>query len=291
MGYLSENGLRKDGIFHFLMKKLIRIVLPCLVWTAIISGYKTLTIGSPFRFAFYFWYLYTLLACLIIEFSIRKILFKLTDRIIYVAVADILVLAAMIVFDVKRMFLSSMYPFFVAGVWFKTLARKKECQTVGELVKLVNKKSRVMMIVCGAIAASLFQYRWSFYMSDSSRTYIYCLRLVIAFLAIGGFVPLAAWFVGNDSSEKYGKVISFVERCGCQSLELYLMQTLFIQYMLSDLFKLLVNNGIMFFATNRFLVNFVLSPVFAVILTYGMLYMDKMYKSLHQKLIFSKSIK
>ena len=56
--------------------------------------------------------------------------------------------------------------------------------------------------------------------------------------------------------------------------------------MLSDLFKLLVNNGIMFFATNRFLVNFVLSPVFAVILTYGMLYMDKMYKSFYQKLYF-----
>ena len=283
-GYLSESSFEKDGIFRFIKKKIFRIVVPCLVWTAIVSGYRTFTLGVPFQFRFYFWYLYTLMACYVIELIIRKILLQFTDRISYMMVADIFVMAAMIAFDVKRMFLSSMYPFFVSGIWIRTLAKRKGCSTVTELMKCVDKKIRLVMAVCGVVAAVLFQYRWTFYVPDSSRIYIFYLRLVIAFFVIGGFVPFVVWFVGNASSGKGGKIISFVERCGSQSLELYLMQTLFIRYILSDLFRLLVYNGIMFFAANRFFVNFILAPAFSVILTCGMLYLDKIYKSFRPKM-------
>ena len=287
-GYLSESSFEKDGIFQFIKKKIFRIVIPCLAWTAIVSGYRTITMRTPFQFRFYFWYLYTLMACYIIELIIRKILLRFTDRVCYMAAVDVFVVVAMIVFDVKRMFLSSMYPFFVTGIWIRTLAKRKGCVTITELVKRVDKKLRLLMVVCGVVAAALFQYQWTFYVSDSSRTFIYYLRLVIGFLAIGGFVTIAAWFVEKYSFERCGKAISFTRSCGMNSLELYLMQTLFIQYLLSDIFKLLVRNEVMFFAVNRFFVNFIVSPVAAVILTCVMLHVDKVYKNFLQKLKFMK---
>lgn len=227
-GIFSFHSLERDGLGAYCRKRLMRILVPCILWNilnwVIVSSAKIVLGRGNISWPNFFgnWFFWALFICNCL-FAIQV---KLFNNLKFIIVSSILISIVLVLIPSDRWFLAWVYPFFALGYL-----------TEGEVLKEYNLKN----IWCISIAFYLlllpfykdsylvYSYGSSIWNGNriSSQMLVDMFRFLIGVFGVCMFTGIMQSILKTLKGGYWG-VKKFVW-IGKNSLEIYVLQALFVE--------------------------------------------------------------
>ena len=242
---LSINNKAKPTI-QLIFDKVLRVLIPCLIWETIISIYKYpqfLTI----------WYLWAYFVCSIVLIVCRKIVRN--DVLFYIALAFISVGMFLVPYDIW--FLSWMFLPFALGYSINGLQ-----------IKITEWHIALKLGIIAAYIVLCFfsKYDYTVYVFGSSYTlhpdfFVHCFRTVYSVVGSFAAIFVMHWLYSVHAADRIHRWIC---RIGSDSLGIYVIHT----YIVIPELKAIAQryHFRVFFENRMWLLNYILAPIAAIVM-------------------------